>query len=79
MLKITIELISAITNKTETIAQAQIYNDGSGTKTKGNYKYLFLNEGKKWGEGEFKNFPRTKENVWDLIYACLNTHLKGEL
>lgn len=76
MIKITIELVSAIhPSRSKVLGVAKITNDGTGSNTKGNYKYEFSKSGKSikqiWKSGEIKNFNRKRFLGWDLLYLCL--------
>lgn len=51
-----------------------IYNDGTGTETKGNYVAEFLKKGHKnrdqgsiWKMSKIYNFPRKRGLAWDLV------------
>lgn len=58
--------------KNATIAQARIFNDGTGTKGKGNYHYcLDLKRKGAWRTGEIKGFARKSKNVWFLLKEIL--------
>ena len=82
MIKITVELISARDGHREILHEALLYNDGTGTKTSGNYElylgkkgYTFQNvyEGRgHYRRGKVKNFPRLRKNSWHLIYEGLH-------
>ncbi len=85
MIKITVELISAIDGHREMLGEAIIYNDGTGTPTRGNYHAIFGKKGKTVPPGllpeyayrtsEVKNFPRQTKNAWWLLCAALNKAL----
>lgn len=73
MIKVIVELHPfGISENKKVIGEAKIWNDGSGDHTSGNYKFEIYRKGSKkvWKEGEVKNFPRTKLNVWHLMYRC---------
>jgi hypothetical protein len=53
---------------------AFIKNDGAGTETLGNYKFMISkwdNSKEPWKKGVLKNFPRKKLGGWDLLFRCL--------
>ena len=57
-----------------------VANDGSGTKTKGNYKAMAFAKGSRvkiWKDTEIKNFPRKKLLHWDLLYRVLKKRVGG--
>jgi hypothetical protein len=77
MIKIIVELTSAIDGHKEILGEAKICNDGTGTKTNGNYSYELKGKSGhqlKHGKGKVKNFKRKQNNVWKLIYEVLNNH-----
>ena len=76
MIRITIELIPATNPKAvKHLGTAFIVNDGTGTKSRGNYKATLLQAGKVrkiWRDGvKVENFPRQQLKVWDLLYRVL--------
>lgn len=59
-------------SRAKTLGQGHIYNDASGSSTRGNYKVrLFDAAGRQWKQGEVKNFPRKRLLGWDLLYRAL--------
>jgi len=74
MIKITIDLIPALDpiKGQRTIAEAEIRNDATGTKTKGNYTYS-LHTAKKmyYATGRITGFKRKGYNVWALLFHIL--------
>lgn len=52
-----------------------ISNDGTGTLTKGNYKYKLVHKGRVYRRGEIKEFPRQKKNVMWLLKMVLEDAL----
>lgn len=87
LIRITVELLSAIDGHTETLGQAIIYNDATGTPDKGNYHALLSRRGgfkrppsstsaadqrNVWRSGDVKGFPRKRFNVWYLIREALH-------
>lgn len=49
-----------------------ITNDGTGTKERGNYKAAFKYGDRTVIQSTVENFPRLRNNVWDLIKKALN-------
>ena len=76
MLRITIELVPwGIEDKKRTIGIAEIYNDGTGTSTTGNYGVRVFKRGSNgviWKTGKVWGFPRKKLLAWDLLYRALH-------
>lgn len=74
MIKITIELYphGRIEGKRR-LGYAIIANDGSGTKSRGNYNIKLFKEddNKPWKTCEIKGFKRLLFNAWDLLYGVL--------
>lgn len=56
--------------KTE-LACAEIYNDASGTNSKGNYVYNLFHKGRAFRSGKVTGFPRLRLNSWDLLFCAL--------
>jgi len=79
MIKITVELVSAITNKTTLLGTAKICNDGKTSKeTNGLLGFYnielskwYPKQNQIWKRGTVKNFNRKKRGVWDLLYLAL--------
>lgn len=80
MIRITVELVSAITGKTTLIGVGEIANDGTGSTTTGNYDVRLLkspayakpqNVGGIWRKGRIEKFPRQRLGPWDLLYRAL--------
>lgn len=72
MIKITVELLpygNEINKKI--LGSAKIWNDGTGTKNKGNYCFQLFGKSRKLREGEIKNFSRLKKHAWYLIQEML--------
>lgn len=64
------------------LGRAYITNDGSGTRTSGNYSFDIFGRGGrklKGGEGRIEGFERRKYLSWELLYRVLNSfHLARE-
>jgi len=74
MLKITIELNQYGLGKVTSFWLMEIWNDLSGTKSLGNYKFRIYNKNSTnitWKGGEIKNFQRLRWSTWYLLYLCL--------
>lgn len=80
MLVTRVELYSAITGEISEIARMRLYNDGDGSRTRGNYvgevfrgrSFEALDKVKIHKRGEIKNWPRLERHVWNLVAAMLN-------
>ena len=76
MIRITVEMVKWGDERLKRpLGVAEIWNDASGTKARGNYKFRICQAGKQkrlWKEGELKNFPRERLNAWDLLFRILN-------
>lgn len=73
MIKITVELypLGHEAGK-KTLGTAIIFNDATGSLTRGNYRAVFNGKRKKaLRRGEVTNFPRLQKDVWDLLYLAL--------
>jgi hypothetical protein len=79
VIKITVELFPfGLESSGKILSIMKIWNDGTGTKTKGNYRYRMSKTGRYellWKEGEVKNFPRKRLNVWYLLLRVLSNAL----
>ena len=75
MIKVTVELFPfGLENNKRHLGTIFIWNDASGTKTNGNYKFKILKAGEQdsiWKTGEVKDFPRKRLLIWDLLFRCL--------
>lgn len=81
MIKITIEIHPyGDESKKRTIGVMDIWNDNTGTKTRGNYVFKIFKQGSNaiWGVGEIKDFPRERKNVWYLLHLCLSKIIEKE-
>lgn len=78
MIRITVELVSAISaDRNETLGVAEISNVG-GTVSRGNYFVRLSKRGRsfrRFGEpfrtGVVEGFPRKRLGGWDLLYLAL--------
>ena len=76
MIKVTIELISAISKETQKLGEIHIVNDGTGTEHQGNYDIYFykgvtLNLNKVWKIKKLFSFPRKRLNAFHLLQKAL--------
>ena len=73
MIKITVELVSAISGNTSVLGVAHIANDGQGTVEKGDYAVKLSKFGGKglWKSGWVKGFARQRLGGWDLLFRAL--------
>lgn len=73
MLKIPIYLRKFGIGEPEELASIIIWNDATGTKSVGNYKYKITHKNKEIGSGEVKSFPRLRKNSVELLYLVLKS------
>lgn len=76
MILITVELVSARTGKREVLGKAEIYNDATGTPSRGNYVAKLYKRGENfggsvWKAGRIEDFPRKRLLMWDLLFRVL--------
>ena len=74
MLRVKIELDQFGLGKIITFWTMDIWNDLSGTKSLGNYKFRVYNKNSTntiWKGGEIKGFQRLRWSPWYLLYLCL--------
>jgi hypothetical protein len=71
MIRVTVELCSAITGKVEFKMVAKIVNDGKTSRinpARGSYECQLLDKnGDLWSTSEVHNFPRKNKHVWYLV------------
>lgn len=74
MLRVTVELVPwGIEEEKRTLKVLEIYNDGTGSKTKGNYGYRFKRtNGSVYRHGRIVGHNRLSESVWNLVNKVLN-------
>jgi hypothetical protein len=81
MIRVTIELLPlGIEEEKRHIGTMIIFNDGTGSRTRGSYKYRISKQGHPlsiWKEGEVDDFARTKLGPWDLLFLVLK-HAVGK-
>lgn len=79
MIRVRVELISAVTGKVTELARMHISNDGSGTVTRRNYDgQTFigrstdqLDRQRVSKSGRLMNFPSEQLHVWNLVARML--------
>lgn len=79
MLVVKIELHSAITGEISEIARMRVYNDGAGTRTRGDYigevfrgrNFEALDKNTIHKRAELRNWPRLDRHVWNLVAVML--------
>ena len=84
MIVVKVELHSAITGKVTSLCEAVIYNDGTGTGSRGNYIARFGKKGqshyaaftKPWRETRVIGFARLRLQAWYLVRDALQAALK---
>ena len=73
MLYVKIELWPhGLTTQKQILFEGGIANDGTGTKTTGNYTFAFANcKSHRAKKGEVRNFKRLNKSSLELLYLCL--------
>ena len=75
MIKVTVELISAIDpSRNRHLGTAFISNDGKGTPSVADYNVSLSKRGlpkSVWKSGRVRGFKRLKLGAWDLLYLAL--------
>ncbi len=73
MIKVTVELWKkGNPNDIEVLGSAEITNDGSGSKGRGNYNYVLRRRGNRtWKRGHIAGFNRQMLSVWVLLLWVL--------
>ena len=75
MIRITIEMLpKGDESRKRHLGTAVIGNDGTGTRTRGNYKIRLSRRGQPdstWKSGSLQGFPRTRLGPWDLLFLAL--------
>ncbi len=77
MIDIKINMVRWGVGEPEQMASIRIYNDGTGSRRRGNYKYEIKKTLGKMKSGELKNFPRQSYDVIELLRRVLNSNKKG--
>ena len=70
MLKVTVQLKSAIDGHQEDLTTALIVNDGTGTAEYGNYDITFVRDGKRVGRSRVEGHRRA-DSPWELLRLAL--------
>lgn len=80
MLEVKVILHSARTGEVREIANMIIYNDVSGTPTRGNYGARVYRQGDSYFKkgivrrtGTVRNYPRMSKHVWNLVARMLKS------
>lgn len=75
MIRITVEILPyGFEANKRTVGVMKIWNDITGTKSKGNYKFTISQKqdlNAVWRGGEVKGFHRLSKSVWSLLFLCL--------
>jgi hypothetical protein len=70
-----VQLVSAISeDRNETLCRVEIFNDGTGTHTRGNYGVRLYSRGDKprlIREARVENWPREARPAWRLVQAAM--------
>lgn len=78
MIRITVEMVPGGVGEPVLLGRAIIANDGTGTKTRGNYRGTFWRKQRApWRCTSVKNFPRQRDSVWHLLHQLLGEALGG--
>lgn len=81
MIRVTVELLPyGLEQNKQHLGTVVIANDGSGTKSRGNYKFRLSRRGQPesaWLVGTVENFPRLRLTAYDLLYLALKKVLEG--
>lgn len=73
MIRVTMQLDSAITRQTSTLVTIFIVNDGTGTAARGNYDWtVFGRKNQRLKEGRLLNWPRQSKTAAALLQRVLN-------
>ncbi len=80
MIKVKVELHSAITGQVTSLGELVIFNDGTGTEYLGNYVTRQLSRaGNIVGRsGTVSEHPRLRESIWRLVRKSLESLGHGE-
>jgi hypothetical protein len=79
MIIVTVDLVSAVTGQTKQLARMHICNDGTGTKSVGDYDVTTfrgrdaeaLERRASSRTGRVEGYPRTSLHVWNLVSRAL--------
>lgn len=81
MIRVTVELLPGGLGPAEHLGTAFITNDGTGTKTKGNYS-VWLSQRRRpntvWREGVVKGFRRKRFSSFHLLFLALKSCIGDE-
>lgn len=80
MIVVRVDLVSAVTGRTSPLGSMRISNDGTGTRTRGNYNGETLRKGHdplRLGghvrSGRVEGYGRVAKPVWDLVADMLSS------
>ena len=75
MIKVQMNLISAVSRSRDAVlVTIEIYNDGTGSKTRGNYDFVIRGKrGQVMKEGRVENWPRVAKTPCALLQKVINT------
>lgn len=71
MIRIDLDLIYGGFGVPKNLGHIEIWNDGTGSKTKGNYCYKAIKNGRQKAAGQIKNFPRKQRDVFRLLQCVI--------
>lgn len=85
MIRITVEMVPwGFEDQKRVIGTAKIWNDCTGDRETGNYRYRLHRAGptgklerRVWKQGAVKDFPRMKRGAWDLLFRALRAAVAG--
>ncbi len=81
MIRVTVELLPGGFGPAEHMHTAYITNNGSGTKTRGNYDVWLSQRGRPnttWREGKVKGHRRKKYSAFHLLRLALEACIRDE-
>ena len=73
MIVVKVELHSAVTGIVSEIGRTILVNDGTGTRSRGNYHVAVMRKGSRQTlrNGRVEDYPRLSYNVWRLVSRAL--------
>ena len=72
MILISLEMLPlGFINNKKNLGSIQIWNDGTGTLSSGNYCYKLTKNNKVKHEGRITKFPRKRKDVFNLLWRVL--------
>lgn len=75
MILVKMQLVSAVSRSRDArLVTIEIYNDGTGTKTRGNYEFAIVGKkGRVLKKGRVENWPRKSKSPCALLQRVINT------